>query len=264
MLLKNPLFKRGLKPIQRLCYLSSMTFWFFPLPRLMFMLAPLLHIFFDVKIFVSSIDEALAFTATYVVANMMMQNYLYGHVRWPWISELYEYVQGVYLAKSIASVLISPRKPSFNVTNKGVSLERDHLSALAWPFFAIFGALAAGCATATWRYLFEPGVTSLMLVVGLWCLFNLVIAGAALGVVAERRQPERCPSLPVKRDARATLGNESFAVAIERSAADGCSLRRADGAAWPTSAQTGTDGILAVERQRLRAARLPDAGGDCG
>ena len=38
-----------------------------------------------------------------------------------------------------------------------------------------------GCATAAWRYLYEPGVTSLMLVVGLWCLFNLVIAGAALG-----------------------------------------------------------------------------------
>ena len=109
MLLKNPLFKRGLKPIQRLCYLSSMTFWFFPLPRLIFMLAPLLHIFLDVKIFVSSIDEALAFTATYVVANMMIQNYLYGHVRWPWISELYEYVQGVYLARSIASVLLSHR-----------------------------------------------------------------------------------------------------------------------------------------------------------
>lgn len=244
MLLKNPLLKRGLKPIQRLCYLSSMTFWFFPLPRLMFMLAPLLHIFFDVKIFVSSIDEALAFTATYVVANMMMQNYLYGHVRWPWISELYEYVQGVYLARSIVSVLISPRKPSFNVTNKGVSLERDHLSTLAWPFFAIFGALAVGCGTATWRYLFEPGVTSLMLVVGLWCLFNLVIAGAALGVVAERRQPERCPSLPVKRDARVSLGGETFPVTVERSAADGCSLRRTDGAPWDASAEGGTAGTL--------------------
>ncbi|MDP4023016.1 UDP-forming cellulose synthase catalytic subunit [Methylobacterium sp. NEAU 140] len=246
MLLKNPLLKRGLRPIQRLCYLSSMTFWFFPLPRLMFMLAPLLHIFFDVKIFVSSIDEALAFTATYIVANMMMQNYLYGRVRWPWISELYEYVQGVYLAKAIASVLVSPRKPKFNVTDKGVSLDRDHLSPLAWPYFAIFGALAAGCATAAWRYLFEPGVTGLMLIVGLWCLFNLVIAGAALGVVAERRQTERCPSLPVRRDGVASVGGESFAVVVERSAADGCSLRRADGSAWPVSVAAGSAGALSI------------------
>ena len=49
-LMKSPLFKRGLKPIQRVAYLSSMTYWFFPLPRLIFMVAPLLHIFFDVKL----------------------------------------------------------------------------------------------------------------------------------------------------------------------------------------------------------------------
>ena len=73
-LLKNPLFKRGLTPIQRICYLSSMTFWFFPLPRLIFMFAPLLHIFFDVKIFVSTVEESVAYTATYVVVNAMMQN----------------------------------------------------------------------------------------------------------------------------------------------------------------------------------------------
>ncbi|WP_183508389.1 UDP-forming cellulose synthase catalytic subunit [Methylobacterium brachythecii] len=252
MILKNPLAKRGLKPIQRLGYLSSMAYWFFPLPRLIFMLAPLLHIFFDVKIFVSSIDEALAFTATYVVANMMIQNYLYGRVRWPWVSELYEYVQGVYLARSIASVLVSPRKPSFKVTNKGVSLEADHLSPLAWPFFAIFGALAAGCATAAWRYLYEPGVTSLMLVVGLWCLFNLVIAGVALGVVAERRQAERSPSLPVARRGRVTIGSLAFDVAVQRASSDGCTLRRFDGTPWPET--TGALGSLTLQPRADGAA----------
>ncbi len=232
LLLKNPLAKPGLGAIQRLSYLSSMAFWFFPIPRLIFMLAPLLHIFFDVKIFVASIDEAVAFTATYVVANMMMQNYLYGRLRWPWVSELYEYVQGVYLIRSIASVLISPRKPHFNVTNKGAGLDGNRLSALAGPYFAIFGLLAAGCATAAWRYLYEPGVTSLMLVVGLWCLFNLVVAGAALGVVAERRRSETHASLPTARSARLDLGSETVAVTVERAAAETCILRRRDGAAW--------------------------------
>ena len=37
LMLKNPLFKRGLHPIQKLAYLSSMTFWFFPVPRMIFM-----------------------------------------------------------------------------------------------------------------------------------------------------------------------------------------------------------------------------------
>ncbi|MGX7708639.1 UDP-forming cellulose synthase catalytic subunit [Methylobacterium sp. Gmos1] len=260
LMLKNPLTKRGLRPIQKLAYLSSMTFWFFPLPRLIFMLAPLLHIFFDVKIFVSSVDEALAYTATYIIANLMIQNYLYGHVRWPFVSELYEYVQGVFLVRSIVSVIASPRRPSFSVTAKGAGLDHDHLSALAWPFFAIFLALAAGCGMAAWRYLYEPGVTSLMLVVGLWCGFNLVIAGVGLGVVAERRQDERVPSLPVGRPALAIVGDERVPVVVERMSTDAATLRRSDGAPWPALPEGGAlqAGAGAPLRFSWQAAPAPD------
>ncbi len=224
LLLKNPLFKKGLKPIQKLAYLSSMTFWFFPLPRMVFTVAPLLHVFFDVKIFVSSMDEALAYTATYMVVNLMLQNYLYGRVRWPFMSELYEYVQGVYLAKAIVSVVIKPRKPSFNVTAKGISLDQDHLSGLAWPFFAIFGLLLFGAVTAFYRYAVEPGA-ELMLIVGLWTSFNLVIAGVALGVVAERREPDRFPRLPIDRSGLLSVGAFTAPVSIRSVSAGGCSVR---------------------------------------
>ncbi len=157
MLLKNPVLKSGLKPIQRLCYLSSMTFWFFPLPRLVFMAAPLLYIFFDMKIVVANVDEAIAYTATYIVVNLMMQNYLYGRVRWPFVSELYEYVQGLFLIKATASVIISPRKPTFKVTAKNVNLDHDQLSPLALPYFLVFAILSIGALVSAYRYTFEPG-----------------------------------------------------------------------------------------------------------
>ena len=232
LMLKNPLFKKGLKPIQKLAYLSSMTFWFFPLPRMIFTFAPLLHIFFDVKIFVSSMDEALAYTATYMVVNLMLQNYLYGRVRWPFISELYEYVQGVYLAKAIVSVIISPHKPTFNVTAKGLSLDEDHLSGLAQPFFLIFGMLLIGALTAFYRYFFEPGA-ELMLIVGLWTSFNLLIAGVALGVVAERREPDRFPRLTIERRGIVPLDGAELAVSIQSVSAGGCSFRFTDTASAP-------------------------------
>ena len=246
LLLKNPLFKRGLKPIQKLAYLSSMTFWFFPLPRMVFTVAPLLHIFFDVKIFVSSMDEALAYTATYMVVNLMLQNYLYGRVRWPFISELYEYVQGVYLAKAIVAVVLKPRKPTFNVTAKGISLDADHLSALATPFFAIFGLLLVGAVTAFIRYFTEPGA-ELMLIVGLWTTFNLVIAGAALGVVAERREPDRFPRLTIERTGTLGLDGRLAPVAIQSVSAGGCSLRLDDGAALKAGdLEVGTRASLTI------------------
>ena len=225
LLLKNPAVKPGLTPIQRLAYLSSMSFWFFPLPRLVFMFAPLLHIFFDVKLFISTVEESIAYAATYVVVNTMIQNELFGHVRWPWVSELYEYVQGVYLVKAIGSVVASPRKPTFNVTAKGVSLESDHLSALAWPFIAIFLVLLLGVATAAWRYAFEPGVTNVMLVVGLWALFNLSIAAAALGVVAERRELRRHPRLAVSRRSSVCFDGYAADATIVNVSAGGCAIR---------------------------------------
>jgi len=225
LMLKNPLFKRGLHTIQKVAYLSSMTFWFFPVPRLIFMFSPLLHIFFDLKIFVASVDESIAYTATYVVINLMMQNYVYGKFRWPFVSELYEYVQGLFLFRAIASVIVSPRRPTFNVTAKGTTLEQDHLSALAWPFFAVYGLLLLGCATALYRYLFEPGVTNLMLVVGLWNFFNLLMAGAALGVVAERRVTEASPSLAINRQGRMMLAGRALDVAVDRASAVGCTVR---------------------------------------
>lgn len=225
MLLKNPLFKRGLKPIQRLCYLSSMTFWFFPIPRLIFMIAPLLYIFLDMKIVVANVDEAIAYTATYILVNLMMQNYLYGRVRWPFVSELYEYVQGLFLIRATAAVILSPRKPQFKVTAKNVTLDHDQLSPLALPFFLVFAILLTGCCVASYRYLFEPGVTNLMLVVGLWNAFNLITAGAALGVAAERRQTEASPSLAVDRRAVLTLNGMAVDVAVERISGAGCQVR---------------------------------------
>ncbi|WP_245408725.1 UDP-forming cellulose synthase catalytic subunit [Variibacter gotjawalensis] len=230
LMLKNPSLKLGLNFIQRIAYLSSMTFWFFPLPRLIFMFAPLIYIFFDTKIFVSNVDEAIAYTSTYIVVNMLLQNFLYGRVRWPWISELYEYVQGVYLSKAIFSVVLSPRKPTFNVTAKGLSLDKDHLSELAWPYFAIYALLMFGGCVAFYRYMFEPGVTNLMLIVGLWNTFNLIIAGAALGVVSERRAVDRHPRLGIERSAALSANGRVVPVIVINVSTGGCGIRPVEGA----------------------------------
>src|SRR3954452_25568974 len=90
---------------------------------------------------------------------------------------------------SFVSVALSPRKPTFNVTAKGLSLDHDHLSELAWPYLAIYGLLTAGGLTAAYRYVFEPGVTNLMLVVVLWNTFTMVIAGVLFGCISDPKQP---------------------------------------------------------------------------
>ena len=137
-LLKNPVLKRGLTLAQKICYLSNMTYWFFPFFRLPFFVSPLLFIFFNMQIYIANAQEFISYTVLYMIANMMMQNYLYGAVRWALVSEVYEYVQTLYLARGLFSVILNPYKPTFNVTDKGNSLDKDHLSELSTPFFVLF------------------------------------------------------------------------------------------------------------------------------
>ena len=202
LLLKNPGFKSGLSLPQRICYLSSMMFWFFPFVRLTFLISPLLFILFDLKIFDASVSEFVSYSVMYLIAGELLRNYLYGQFRWPCVSDLYEYVQSIYLARAIVSVIVNPRRPTFNVTAKGLTTDRDRLSELAWPYFAIFGVLLFTMGVAIYRYQTEPQIAGMLLVVGAWNLMNLIVAGAALGVVTERMERRQAPRIPALRGLR--------------------------------------------------------------
>jgi cellulose synthase (UDP-forming) len=197
-LMKNPLLKRGLTLAQRACYLSSAMFWLFPIPRMTFIFAPLLYIFFNLKVYNATVGEFGAYTCAYLAAAILLQSYAYGRFRWPWVSEVYEYVQSVYLLPAILSVIRNPRRPTFNVTAKGGSAGEDHLSSLAWPYFVIFGILLAGTLTVIYRLQYEPETAGILMIAGLWNLFNLFIAGLALGVVSERRQRRETHRVPAQ------------------------------------------------------------------
>jgi cellulose synthase (UDP-forming) len=196
-LTKNPALKRGLSLAQRACYLSSAMFWLFPIPRLTFIFAPLLYIFFNLKVYNATVAEFGAYTCAYLAAAILLQSYAYGRFRWPWVSELYEYVQSVYLAPAILSVIKNPRRPTFNVTAKNGAVGEDALSNLAWPYFAIFGILLAGAVTVLYRLQYEPETAGILVIAGFWNLFNLFMAGLALGVVSERRERRSTHRAPV-------------------------------------------------------------------
>ncbi|WP_296038106.1 UDP-forming cellulose synthase catalytic subunit [uncultured Agrobacterium sp.] len=199
LIFRQPLFRRGLSFTQRLCYMSSTLFWLFPFPRTIFLFAPLFYLFFDLQIFVASGGEFLAYTAAYMLVNLMMQNFLYGSFRWPWISELYEYVQTVHLLPAVVSVLFNPSKPTFKVTAKDESISEARLSEISRPFFVIFFVLVIAMVFAIYRIYAEPYKADVTLVVGGWNLLNIIFAGCALGVVSERGERSASRRITVKR-----------------------------------------------------------------
>ncbi|WP_108045729.1 UDP-forming cellulose synthase catalytic subunit [Bosea sp. 124] len=221
----RPLFKSGLSLPQRLCYCSSALFWLFPFARLIFLVSPLFYLFFGLQIFTASGGEFFAYILSYMVVNLMMQNYLYGRYRWPWISELYEFIQSVYLLPAVISVMLNPSKPTFKVTAKNESLETRHVSELGKPFFIIFAVLALGVVATYWRTITEPYNADTTLVVGLWNFLNLLMAGCALGVVSERPEGRAARRFAVRRRGEITFNGETAPIVTENASVDGIALR---------------------------------------
>jgi cellulose synthase (UDP-forming) len=205
---KFPPFKRGLKLSQRLCYMSSSMFWLFPFSRFCFLISPLCYLFFSLEIFTASGGEFFAYTFTYMMVNFMMQNYLYGRYRWPWISDLYEYVQTIYLLPAVLSVIANPSKPTFKVTSKNETMDESRVSELGTPYFIIFGILLLGVVATGVRVWAEPYKADLTLVTGAWNVLNLIIAGCALGVVSERATRRQSHRVRVERPCRFVMGDE--------------------------------------------------------
>lgn len=225
LILNRPFLAKGLTMGQRICYAGINLFWLFPLSRLAFMLSPLLYIFFSLEIYQANIQEFGVYALTYLIASFAMQSYLYGKVRWPWVSELYEYVQSIMLVGSIVSVIRNPRKPTFNVTAKGQTLDSDGLSPIAIPYFVMFFVLLAAAVYSVWRLATEPVATDLLMIVALWNLINLGVAGAGLGVVAERRELRRNQRLPIRRHGLLRQGNRTWTIILLDASSGGVSVQ---------------------------------------
>jgi cellulose synthase (UDP-forming) len=198
LLFKCPLFIRGLSLPQRLCYFNSCFFWFFPFSRIVYLLAPIAFLFFGLKIYAANWQNFAAYAIPYIVTVFSVSNYLYGKVRWAFVSELYELLQSVYTIPAIFSTILKPRSPTFSVTPKGETLSRDFVSPLSGPFYLLalinFGTVLMGI----WR-LFQVRTLDEAYPIGItvfWGLVNSVLLLAVLGALFERRQRRANPRMP--------------------------------------------------------------------
>ncbi|HZH26714.1 MAG TPA: UDP-forming cellulose synthase catalytic subunit [Azospirillaceae bacterium] len=186
LLLKNPLFKRGLNFAQRLCYLNSSTFWLFPFARLVFLIAPLFYLLFGLKVFDATMQEFFAFAVFHVACSLMLSNHLFGRHRWPFLSDLYELLQSMFTARALVDVVLHPRKPEFKVTPKAESVTRDFVSQLATPFYLILLLLLGASLIGAYRWYAFPLEREHLVIVLAWNIVNIGLVIAATGVMFER------------------------------------------------------------------------------
>jgi cellulose synthase (UDP-forming) len=202
-LLKNPLKMKGLSMPQKLSYLSSMTFWFFPVQRIVFAFAPVAFLLFGLHIYNATLFDLTIYTIPYLIVLLMSSDYLFGKVRWNFISHIYELMQSMYSLRAVLAVLRNPRAPSFGVTPKSEKLDKDFISPLATPFYWMIIGTALVSLVGIWRFVAFADERTMTGAAMFWILFNLMLFAACLGALFERRQRRVNPRLPA--DFHATI-----------------------------------------------------------
>ncbi|HCZ10740.1 MAG TPA: cellulose synthase catalytic subunit (UDP-forming), partial [Nitrospiraceae bacterium] len=188
LILNNPLFTKGLKFYQRLCYFNNCFFWFFGMSRFIFYIAPAAFLIMGLKVYFASVNQVLAYAVPHVIATVILMDFFYGKFRWPFFSELFESIQSLFLLPVVFGVLANPRKPTFKVTPKGKSLENDFLSGLALPFFLLCAVLLTAVPMALVKWFKYPLYRDVIAITLVWCLLNLSLAMASFGAFFEKRQ----------------------------------------------------------------------------
>jgi cellulose synthase (UDP-forming) len=215
--LDNPVFGPGLKLYQRLCYLSAQWHFLFPVPRVVFLTAPLCFLLLGENIIAASPLAIVAYAGPHIVHSIATNSHIQGRVRHSFWSEIYETVLAIYLVPVVVTTLLDPSRGKFNVTSKGGTLRDGYFDLRAvGPNLVIGLFLVLGLMSGIHGMVTNP-VSSLPFQANalnsIWVLLSLIMVLAGLAVGRERRQVRerarvaaRVPAAIVLADGRRVSG----------------------------------------------------------
>lgn len=187
-LLKNPWLQRNLHFVQRLLYTNFTIYWGFALSRLLLFFSPPAYLIFGLDLCDTTASQLLVYAGPYYLTSLVSTQFYYREVRWPFISQLYETIQSIYVTQGILRVLRRPRSPSFQVTPKGERLDRHFISSLSRPFYFLLAINVISLIFGVYRWHIAPQMHGAVAFVMFWAALDLLFLLAALGVMYEKPQ----------------------------------------------------------------------------
>lgn len=186
----NPFLGRGLSFFQRICYSNAVLHFFYGIPRLIFLTAPLSYLYFQIHIISASAIMITVYVLPHIIQANITNAHIHGPHRHSFWAELYESVLAWYITLPTAMAVINPKVGKFNVTVKGGLIEQDFFDwTISKPYILLVALNIIGLGIGLMRLLFwntfEMGTVSLNLI---WTVYNLLILGGAIGVAAETKQ----------------------------------------------------------------------------
>jgi cellulose synthase (UDP-forming) len=200
LLRDNPLTKHGLTFAQRLDYLASIFYFFFGLPRMICLVAPLASLLFHKPPLHADVTLlTLHFFSFYIASTLAMRPITRGS-RNPFWSDIYELAMCFALSAVALKAFAAPRKERvFEVTPKGQRVQKN-ISAeltLVWPHVLTFGLLIGGLALGIQDLRHGTGDAGLPVSL-FWGTINLILLTIAMFVASE--QPQSRQAFRLNRD----------------------------------------------------------------
>lgn len=190
----NPLFGPGLNLGQRLCFANAMLHFFYGLPRMVFMTAPLAYLFFGAQMFQASGPMVLAYALPHLLLSISANSRLQSKFRHSFWNEVYETVLAWYITWPVLLAMINPKLGKFNVTAKGGVIVKDYFAwRLSLPFVALLALNLIGLGGGLWRLFTGDGSYTTVIINLVWGAYNVMIASAAVYVANEARQQRKSP-----------------------------------------------------------------------
>jgi cellulose synthase (UDP-forming) len=194
----NPLFGRGLKLMQRFFYSSAMIHFLNGLPRLIFMLAPLIFLFFSVNLFNRAAALVLTYALPHLFHAILTSSRIQRDYRHSFWAEVYETVLATYILLPTTLALINPKLGKFNVTAKGGLVKSDFFDAkIARPYIVLLLLNLAAIVVGAWRiHLGRTPVDALAINLA-WATYNVIMLSAAIAVAYEAKQRRKVTRISV-------------------------------------------------------------------
>ncbi|WP_163930365.1 UDP-forming cellulose synthase catalytic subunit [Paraferrimonas sp. SM1919] len=199
----NPILKKGLSWQQRLCYLNAMLYFFSGIPRIIFMLAPLVHLYFEVYLIWAPALMVLLYVLPHLWMAYITNSAIQGTFRRSFWGEIYETALAWYIAVPTTIALFFPHKGKFNVTPKGGVNDQSQFDwKISMPALLLLFLNLAGLILGLKLMLFEQSTTiGVNLINILWTCYNILLLGVVLAVAAEKKQQRHAHRVKVKMSA---------------------------------------------------------------
>lgn len=199
-LFNRGVFFKDLTGPQKTFYLSSLLYYFFGFPRLIFIMSPILYLLYDIKPLAAPLGQVGIFLLVCYLSKVYFFRKVAKHYRNFIFTDIYETAVCFYLSIAVVKTLINPKNIKFSITNKGMDATKTNFL-MFLPQAVLLGFAIASLIVPMYNLYHHIFTISALVVNLLLNLLNIVVLTFSIKVAIEKADLRKERRIPIKIEA---------------------------------------------------------------